>query len=530
VDLQVIPRADIPEKAWKRYRIGRISVHLIGASGERPTDSLRYEDLMIHYPKKLPVRADVLKKSFRFAKGQYYSQTRATRTQERLGELGIFSYSNIQFMQRDSLARADSLDVIVRSALDLAYDSELNLNYVFKDNDYTGPGAQYSVTKRNVFRGGETFSVALKGSYEWQTASSGSAGKLNSYELGLNTSLTFPRVVFPKLGKREYDFPATTKFNLSVSQLNRAHYFKMLSFGGNATYTFQPTRTSNHSVTPFKLTFNTLQSTTADFDSIMQNRPSLRLAMQNQFIASMNYVYTYSNESVRRQRNKIWWQASITSAGNITSGLYALFHKGFNEEKKLMGSVLAQYIKVTNELRYNWNIDRNQSLVSRLFAGVVYAYGGNKIAPYSEQFYVGGANSIRAFTVRTIGPGSYHSPADATYGYMDQTGDMKLEANLEYRFRIIKDLHGAIFLDAGNVWLLRDDAKREGGRFSFRRFADDIALGTGAGLRYDLSFLIVRLDCGVGLHVPYETGKKGYYNIPKFKDSLGIHLAIGYPF
>lgn len=126
-------------------------------------------------------------------------------------------------------------------------------------------------------------------------------------------------------------------------------------------------------------------------------------------------------------------------------------------------------------------------------------------------------------------PGSYR-PTDSKYGYLDQTGDIKFEANLEYRFPILGDLHGATFLDAGNVWLLRYDKSRPGGQLKWGRFLKDLALGTGIGLRYDLTFLVIRLDWGIGLHVPYETGKKGYYNIPDFKDGMGVHLAIGYPF
>ena len=167
--------------------------------------------------------------------------------------------------------------------------------------------------------------------------------------------------------------------------------------------------------------------------------------------------------------------------------------------------------------------------------GIIWAYGNKLIAPYSEQFYVGGANSIRAFTIRSLGPGRFHPAQDASYSYVDETGDIKLEANLEYRFRLFSNflggnLNGAMFLDAGNVWLLRKDPSRPNSEFTFHKFFDSIALGTGLGIRYDLSFLVLRLDCGIALHVPYETSKSGYYNIPKFKDGLGIHFAIGYPF
>ncbi|NDW13852.1 hypothetical protein D0T50_13270 [Bacteroides sp. 214] len=529
VDLQIQPKSGLPENAKKQWYIGNITVDLYGIYGQQPNDSLEYDSIKIRYYNKLNIRPKVLKSRFRMESGQMYSLRRSTITQQRLAELGIFNFSEFQYTPRDSVGSV--LDLRVSAGFDLPYDSELELNVATKSNDYAGPGVAYGITKRNVFRGGETFNIRVNGSYEWQTKSSGGSNtKINSYELGLSSSLTFPRIVFPHIGKKEWDFPATTTFSLNLSQLNRAKFFKMLSFGGDATYNFQPTSVSKHSFTPLKLTFNVLQHRTAEFDSIMNVNRALQKSMEDQFIPAMSYTYTYDDTSVRRRRNRFWLQSSITSAGNITSGVWALFGKKFEEEKKLMNASLAQFIKLTTEIRYTWVLDRNQSIATRFYSGVIYAYGSKTIAPYSEQFYIGGANSIRAFTIRTIGPGNYQPADDNKYSYLDQTGDIRLEANVEYRFRLIKDLHGAIFLDAGNIWTMREDESRPGGKFSLNNIGENIALGTGAGLRYDLSFLIIRVDCGVALHMPYTTSKSGYYNVPRFKDGLGLHLAIGYPF
>ena len=162
-------------------------------------------------------------------------------------------------------------------------------------------------------------------------------------------------------------------------------------------------------------------------------------------------------------------------------------------------------------------------------AGVLWAYGNSSRGHNSEQFYVGGANSIRAFTIRSIGPGKYVAPS-STYSYLDQTGDIKLEMNLEYRFNLFGSLYGALFLDAGNIWLMEKDENRPDAEFRFDTFWRQLALGTGLGLRYDLDFFVLRLDLGVALHVPYDTTKSGFYNIPKFSDGLGLHFAIGYAF
>ena len=196
----------------------------------------------------------------------------------------------------------------------------------------------------------------------------------------------------------------------------------------------------------------------------------------------------------------------------------------------MFGNPFAQFLKFTTEIRKSYRLGEKSRLATRFMAGVIHSYGNSSTAPYSEQFYIGGANSIRAFTVRSLGPGSYHPESDKMYSYIDQTGDLKLEANVEYRFPILGNLYGATFLDAGNIWLLHKDEQRPGAQISLLNFGKEIALGTGVGLRYDLEFIILRLDLGIAIHAPYETSKKGYYNIPKFKDGLGLHFAIGYPF
>ncbi|MDE6279510.1 MAG: BamA/TamA family outer membrane protein, partial [Paramuribaculum sp.] len=170
-------------------------------------------------------------------------------------------------------------------------------------------------------------------------------------------------------------------------------------------------------------------------------------------------------------------------------------------------------------------------LVTRVAAGAAHAYGNSTQVPYSEQFYIGGANSVRAFTVRSIGPGSYRGPAGTNdIDNFDRTGTFKFEANMEYRFPIISILHGALFMDSGNIWLLKEDAQRPGGTLRGSTFLKDLALGTGAGLRVDISMLVVRRDLGIGIHTPYNTSRRGYYNMESFKKSLALHLAIGYPF
>lgn len=531
--LRVVRKQGLPSSSLRPWKVGNVSVHLNGYSNEPPTDSIQYKDLTIHYEGKLRVRPSVLYKRLYLREGDLYSQVNQQKTQTGLSRLGIFRYSEMRFTPRDTARRNDLLDLQINTVYDLPLDGELEVNVKNKSTNYAGPGIVFGVTKRNVFHGGETFSVQTHGSYEWQTKDRTSNGgkAINSYELGVNATLTFPSVLFPGFIHRDLDYPSSTTFKVYGEQLNRASFFKMLSFGGNMTYDFQPTATSKHSFSPFRLSYNLLQRTTTTFDSIMGENPALFLSLKDQFIPSMSYTYLYDDSPITSLRNHIWWETSLSQAGNVLAGGYAIAGKKFNEEEKvLFGNPFAQFVKLTSELRYNYKLDKNNRLVARVMGGLIYSYGNARVSPYNEQFYVGGANSIRAFTIRSIGPGAYQPETDNPYSYIDQTGDLKLEANLEYRFRIAGDLYGAAFVDWGGIWLLREDVKRPDGKFKANRFFKDMALGTGAGIRYDLDFLVIRLDVGKGLHVPYRTDKSGYFNIGKFKDNISWHFAVGYPF
>ena len=538
VSLKIVPKSNIPQEALRTYRLGHTSVYLTGYNGERPTDSLKLRDFTIYYAGKKPgIKYGVLRKRFIYRSGEKYSQLRQNYTQEALARLGVFKFSEFQYTPRSN--GGDTLDIRVNAMFDLPYNSELELNVKTKSTKQTGPGAFFSLSRRNFRRMGASLNLELRGSYEWQTSSTvdGESSVMNSYELGTSLSLEFPRLVLPWIRDRidPFRFPSQTNFKIYAEQVNRARYFKMLSFGGTVSYSFQPSRSMKHTVTPLHLAFNHLQRRTAAFDSIAEANPMLFHSLSDQFIPSVTYTFTYDN-SWMKKRIRTWWENSITSAGNVTSFIYMACGKGFNtRDKEFLGTPFAQFLKFTSEIRPLYQISEKQQLAGRFMAGVVWAYGNKTIAPYNEQFYVGGANSIRAFTIRSIGPGRFHPSENSSYSYVDETGDIKLEANLEYRFRMMSNLfggnlNGAVFLDAGNVWLMRKDEARPGAEFTFSKFFDNWAVGTGIGIRYDLSFLILRLDWGIALHVPYETGKRGYYNIPNFKDGMGIHFAIGYPF
>lgn len=547
VYLRMLPVPEMPAAAEQPFYIGKVATTFFGRNGEMPNKRTVYKGMEIKYYNKIPVRKNMLyrwldydnysrKKALKDSSGvsKYdteegmYSLHRQTRIQERLNSLGIFKYLEMHYSQRDTVASSDTLDLNIMLSMDKRYNAEFDANMKMKSNDQMGPAASFTVSRNNVFGGGETWNVALTAGYEWQMGGNHSSD-MDSYRFGFSSSLIFPRVVFPKMGTKEYDFPATTTFKLYAQQQNRAKYYNMLAFGGNATYDFTPNKWSRHSVTPFRLTFNTLRKKTAEFMELERENPALYISLRNQFIPAMEYTYTYDNVHLK-EKHQIWWQSTIASAGNLTSLLYKIGGHDFGKrQKKMLGVPYAQFLKFNSEFRYRYKMDRNNTIAARIAGGVVWSYGNMETAPYTEQFFVGGANSNRAFTTRSIGPGGLAPDMDK-FAFINHVGDIRMEANLEYRFRIVNDLHGALFLDAGNVWLMKPDKNRKLGELKLKDFGRQIALGTGFGLRYDLDFLVLRVDLGVGIHAPYETEKKGYYNIPKFKDGLALNFAIGYPF
>ncbi|MBR5101966.1 MAG: BamA/TamA family outer membrane protein, partial [Muribaculaceae bacterium] len=283
---------------------------------------------------------------------------------------------------------------------------------------------------------------------------------------------------------------------------------------------------SLNELTPFKLTYSKLMNTSPEFDSVMVVNPALALSFSNTFIPQMSYTYTYDNKI---GPNNYTWTSTIIEAGNIFAGIWEL--AGNKGTKKLFGTPFSQFVKAQTQFVWTRDLSTSSQLATRVFVGAAHAYGNSEQVPFSEQFYVGGANSIRAFTVRTIGPGSSRTVGRIYKGYYDQTGTFKFEFNTEYRFGLLGSLKGALFLDAGNVWLLKEDENRPGGKLKMKNFFDEIAWGVGVGLRFDMGMLVIRGDLGIPVHVPFETSHHRYFNIDSDSDvGPTFHLAIGYPF
>lgn len=529
IHMRLIESGDIPNNAKRRYITHDITATVVNddAVGEADTvyDSrctlIRYEPVYI--------KDHVIPSCIRTRKGRIFRVNSIDRTQAALSRLGIFSTVDIQVTPLDSVTPEGEglLDLAIYCQLDKPWEVTFEMHGTSKSNSFIGPGVEVGASHKNAFGAGEKFSMDIYGDYEWQTSGGDYKNSdLDSYEFGIEGKLDFPRLLAPKFLYPSRRYTNWTRFSVSADLMNRPGFFKMAQMSAAMTWEWHGSRYSSHVLSPFRLTYNRLLSSTAEFDSAMVANPALAQSFLNVFVPKIEYTYTYNRDVT--PRDHITFTAGVAEAGNVFSGIWSIFKsKG---TKELFGTPFSQFVKAQAQVVWTRQLGRAGELATRMMLGAVHAYGNLDEVPYREQFYVGGSNSVRAFAVRTIGPGSYHPVYRDRYSYYDQTGTFKFEANAEYRFPILGYFKGAVFVDAGNIWLLKNDEYRPGGQLKMKNFFKELALGTGLGLRFDMSMLVVRADLGIGIHAPYDTGKRGYYNIAKFKDGLAFHLAIGYPF
>ncbi len=543
---------DVPVAATHKWYIGRVNINMRKTFMEQPTDSFRGRFFTIRFSgKKPPIRPRVLMADLKLRPRQAYSYSNYVESINKINAMGLFSMTEFKFTPRDSTITCDTLDLTLNCTFDKPWDFYIETNFNARTIGRMGPELRMGVTRRNAFRGGEKIDVNVHGSYEWSTSK---GSNMNNYEYGADASIEFPRIIAPFFGgnriRRDkngriirrrlfYSTPSTIA-KASTNIIYRPGFYKMHVVAGEWTYRWKTSSQSSHEFSPLTVKYQFMNSRTEAFDSVMLKNPYLKVTMQDYFIPSMRYTYTYTSPS--NLLHPIRWETTIAESGNVTSlGMMIADKKWNDKDKKLFKNPYSQFLKIETDFTKTWTINSSSKLVGHINAGLIYAFGNSDWLPNTEMFYVGGANSIRAFPVRGLGPGRFPGYGDKAISYLMQNGDIKFVCNLEYRRQLFGNLHAALFLDAGNIWNFHEEisASETATGYSmnghetklrFKNFFRDLALGTGIGLRYDLDFLVLRLDWGIGLHVPYDTGKSGYFNLHNFKDCQTLHFAIGYPF
>lgn len=540
VALKVRLKDDLPYAAALVYRINDVYVFPDYAlnNDTLPKADTALVDSSIHYVSRFHAyRPTTILRTVFIKKDDLYSRRTHQMTLNRVMGLGIFKYANIRYFEVDTsmpgfLNAYIFLTPLPRKSVRLEADA------VSKSNNYVGPQLNLAFRNRNTFRGAETFVLNFRGTYETQY--SGANKGISSYSFGPQIEYSVPRVVLPFHFQSSSFYQPRTRYLLSYEYIRRAEYFSLNSIRGVFGYKWRESLTRDHELNPIDLNYTRVGSITPRFQELLNENPLLRRSYQEQFIAGLTYTFNYNEQLLPQRRNQFAFTTNAELAGNALNLATRALGKNPNAEDpvKIAGTPFAQFARIEADARDYFNFEYDSKLAARAYLGVAKPYGNSDRIPFIRQFFSGGPNSVRAFRVRSLGPGSYREPDSVIADFFDeQGGDIKLEGNVEYRFPIYSLFKGAVFADAGNTWLIRKDTLLPGGTFLWNDFAKELGVGAGIGLRVDANFFVLRVDLAMPFRKPWlPEGDRWVLDDIDFKsptwrqENLIFNIAIGYPF
>ncbi|KRT16320.1 hypothetical protein ASU31_09100 [Pedobacter ginsenosidimutans] len=542
VNVSVKVKDIAPDAGLKPYTIKNINIYpnysLRRDSTLRKLKPLQYNDFNI-YDDRNTFKPRLFDRLVFFQKGEPYNRKDHNQSLNRMVNVGAFQDVRAEFLPVDSF-KNNQLDLNIYLTPLKKNSLTFSVTGTSKSNNFVGSEVKVTQTTRNLFRNAEQLDLSVSGGFETQTKGT-SLGK-NSLSLTAEGKLTFPRFIVPFYKPNSTNaFIPKTIASLSYQMLNRGSEYTLHAFKGQYGYNFKENLYKEHNFNPISISY---VSTSFPSDSverkIYEQNPLLRTTLESQFIIGSNYNFTYTNQMEDSRRNNTYFFGGLETGGNVW-GLFT--PKDENGQRSIFNRPLTQFIRVEADLRDYYKITRNLIWANRLNLGYGYAYGNSTSLPFVKQFFAGGSNDIRAFPARTLGPGTYKVPDDAIFA--DQGGDIKLMLNSELRFKIVSVLYGALFVDAGNIWLRKEDlgepgkpeTARLGSGFKLKNAFNELAVGTGAGLRVDVSIFVVRLDVAFPVRKPYlPEGQRWVFDDIAFgnkdwrKQNLIFNIGIGYPF
>lgn len=534
-DLYLDLKDGIPPKAQKPFSL--LNVYVYPNHHERRNSGKKRDTSMVDgyhvIQDSFVFKPALLIDYFTFKPGDLYSNAARLSTTKRLSSLEMYEFVNIQYETVDSLSTNEMgyLNVYVRMSRRKTLALRQEVKAVTKSTNFAGPGLDLSFKNRNFLKGGEVYSFTANASYETQIAT-GDAQALSSYQIKALNMLTIPRFLAPErlTPKKAFSIPKT-KVQLNYTFQNRTQFYRLNSFLAALSYQWNTNRKIFQEFTPLTVNYTLVGRKSDEFDQILNANPFLAQSFQNQFIPGVEYTFQFSELAKQGTKHTFFVNVHADLAGNLIGQVQGLLDGG----NEILGLPYAQYSKADVDFRYYVKATRNSKWVNRLFVGVGLPYGNSSSLPYIKQYFAGGPSSVRAFQVRALGPGAYVPPSNNTTNFFEQAGDIRLEANSEYRFPVLSYLKGAIFVDAGNIWLANENTAIPNSRFTHNWYKQ-IAIGSGIGLRLDIDFLVLRLDAGVPIRYPYEGTDNSHWQSNYFSswdwtsDNVVLNVAIGYPF
>ncbi len=497
-----------------------------------------YNNFKLLYEGHLDINPEVVTQSIYIIQGNMYHIDDVQETYHHLSSLRIFRLVNIYFEEVDSYyvyhQEEYPLDCYIQLSPSTLQSYTVELEGTNSSGN-VGAAGNISYQHRNLFGGGENLNVRIKGAIEFlRKIDSTQVQKLKGidelYEAGIDARITLPQFLLPVNTEnfiRKYN--PRTRITLAGNIQKRPDYTRGILNAGFG-YTWSTSPYVSHIINPLDINFVKMLKIDSVFREDIRGT-YLEHSYEDKLITALNYSFIYNNQDIKKLKNYLFLRINAEQSGNLLSGMYAIVSSP-NEDGRyeIMKNEFAQYLKGDIDLRYYQIVDDKTSFVYRVFMGVARPYGNSVAIPFEKQYFTGGANGIRAWPVRNLGPGTYRETRSV---YPNATADIKLEANFEYRFKLFWILEGALFADAGNIWAIRKDDKREGTVFNWNTFYKQIAVGTGVGLRMDFSFFIFRIDLGLKVRDPsLPSGPQWVIlNRPdKNYKYTNFHVAIGYPF
>lgn len=526
-----------------RYRIGEVNVvtdfdmtHAMRQDFAR-FDSLHYKGLNIFYRERPFLKPEVLSQNIAITPDSFYSDSRLQHTRSSLGRLHAIKYTDIRF--QEDAADSTRLDCHVLLSRNKVNSFSAELEGTNSAGDL-GAAASLSYQNRNLFNGSELFTFKVRGAYEAVTGLQGYSNE-NYVEYGVEASINFPRFLFPFISAEvRRRTQATSEIGIQFNSQERPEFGRRaasVTWGYRWTYK----RKWQHRVDVLDLNYVYMPWISSTFREEYLDNPEnsnsiLRYNYENLLIMKAGYGFTYHSdgrESRTASNNSYSIRFNIESSGNLLYAFSHMLNATRNEDHQytVANIAYAQYIKTDIDFTKSFRIDHRNSIVFHVGMGVAYPYGNSRILPFEKRYFSGGANSVRGWSVRRLGPGSF-AGNDRNIDFINQSGDIKLDLNLEYRTKLFWKLNGAFFVDAGNIWTIRDYEEQPGGAFRFDSFYKQIAVSYGLGLRFDFDYFILRFDAGMKAVNPAYRNSKEHYPLihPDFGRDFAFHFAVGYPF
>lgn len=505
----------------------------------RSADSIEYKGITILYGGKRDLRPSVIAENCFLRPGAFYNLERVNDTYAAFGRLSILRFVNIRFFPSGSIGDIGLLDAYILLTPGKSQYFSIELEGTNSEGDL-GLAAAISYSHRNLGHGSETLTTRLRGSYQSLTGNLEGFIHNRFMEYGIDASLTFPKFKFPLLKESfKRKIRASTEINLSINYQERPEYTRIISAAGWNYKWARSNKQYQYTLTPIDISYVYLPASTYNFlDQIAPDNPLLRYSYEDHFIMRAGFNFYHTTKKIQSpwekttQRNVLALRVNTEIAGNLLFLINTIFtHRKNYEENpyKVFGTAYSQYVRAEGDFSFMHVFDKRHSLALHAGFGIGIPYGNSTILPFEKRFYGGGSNGVRGWDVRTLGPGRYPSN-NSQSDFIYQCGDIKMLFSIEYRAKLFWVLEAAAFIDAGNIWTIRDYTAQPDGVFRFNSFYKEFASAYGIGIRLDFSYFLLRFDLGMKAHNPAVNAESWPLIHPKWSRDHSFHFSIGYPF